>query len=90
MIPENFERRPYAKWLEGAIQAIVSQDPQSIMIATRTEDGEVMTGYFNADAEMKGIFAQNIQNDITLEIIGLNQKTVEEMWEDQENENQDA
>ena len=56
---------PYAEWLEKSLQAIVPLKPVSLCFAAAMPDGEVYTGYYNADATDKAVIAHNIQADIT-------------------------
>lgn len=90
MTPDDIASMPCAEWLEEAIKTIVALRPQSCAMVGRAEDGTVFTGYFNADATEKGIFCQNIQNDITLEIIGLNEGPIRQMWQERETEEGDV
>lgn len=44
-------------------------------------DGEVYTGYYNADATDKAVIAHNIQADITMDIIRTNAAIIKDMIE---------
>ena len=57
---------PYAEWLEKSLQAIVPLKPVCLCFAATMPDGEVYTGYYNADATDKAVIAHNIQADITM------------------------
>ena len=46
---------PYAEWLEKSLQAIVPLKPVSLCFAPTMPDGEVYTGYYNADATDKAV-----------------------------------
>lgn len=63
---------PYAEWLEKSLQAIVPLKPVCLCFAATMPDGEVYTGYYNADATDKAVIAHNIQADITMDIIRTN------------------
>lgn len=45
------------------------------------QDGEVYTGYYNADATDKAVIAHNIQADITMDIIRTNAAIIKDMIE---------
>ena len=45
-------------------------------------DGTVFTGYYNADATDKAVFAHNIQSDIVTDIIKANADTIRGILED--------
>lgn len=44
-------------------------------------DGEVYTGYYNADATDKAVIAHDIQADITMDIIRINAAIIKDMIE---------
>ena len=48
----------------------------------RSPDGDVFTGYYNADATDKALFAHNIQSDVTMDIIKANIDTIKKAMED--------
>lgn len=52
---------PYAEWLEKSLQAIVPLKPVSLCFAATMPDGEVYTGYYNADATDKAVIAHSAQ-----------------------------
>ena len=72
---------PYAEWLEKSLQAIVPLKPVCLCFAATMPDGEVYTGYYNADATDKAVIAHNIQADITMDIIRTNAATIKDMIE---------
>ena len=78
---------PYAEWLEKSLQTIVPLKPVSICIAATMPNGETFTGYYNADATDKAVFAHNIQADITMDIIRTNVAAIKDMIENGEAEN---
>lgn len=49
--------------------------------AATMPDGEVYTGYYNADATDKAVIAHNIQADITMDIIRTNAAIIKDMIE---------
>lgn len=70
-----------AEWLEKSLQAIVPLKPVSLCFAATMPDGEVYTGYYNADATDKAVIAHNIQADITMDIIRTNAAIIKNMIE---------
>ena len=57
-------------------------DPCCICFAATKADGTVFTGYYNADATDKAVFAHNIQSDIVMDIIKANADTINGILED--------
>ena len=57
-------------------------DPCCICFAATKADGTVFTGYYNADATDKAVFAHNIQSDIVMDIIKANADTISGILED--------
>lgn len=51
-------------------------------LAATKPDGTVFTGYYNADATDKAVFAHNIQSDVTMDIIRENIGKIKEMLEE--------
>ena len=73
---DDITKQPYAKWLEESIATIAGLDPCCICFAATKADGTVFTGYYNADATDKAVFAHNIQSDIVMDIIKANADTI--------------
>lgn len=71
----------YAAWLEKALQALYKSKPLAIAIVAKTEAGNTLTGYYNADARDKAVFAHHIQSDIVLDIIKANAAEIKAMME---------
>lgn len=69
---DDITKQPYAKWLEESIATIAGLDPCCICFAATKADGTVFTGYYNADATDKAVFAHNIRSDIVMDIIKAN------------------
>ena len=72
----DITKQPYAKWHEVSIATIAGLDPCCICLAAKKADGTVFTGYYNADATDKAVFAHNIQSDIVMDIIKANADTI--------------
>lgn len=51
----------------------------------RMKGATVFTGYYNADATDKAMFAHNIQSDVTMDIIRENIGKIKEMLEENDN-----
>lgn len=82
MKSEDITKLPYAPWLENAIRTLTEHDVHSACIVATVDDGETMTGYWNADAQDKAIFANNIQSDIVLDIVEQNADAIKRAMED--------
>lgn len=67
----------YAAWLEKALQALYKSKPLAIAIVAKT----TLTGYYNADAQDKAVFAHHIQSEIVLDIIKANAAEIKAMME---------
>lgn len=59
--------------------------PQPCANMKNGPDGTVFTGYYNADATDKAVFAHNIQSDVTMDIIRANIGEIKEMLEENDN-----
>ena len=56
-------------WLEESIRTMLSGKPISAAVVAQNAEGEVLTGYFHADAQTKAIFAHNINADAMLDVV---------------------
>ena len=81
-VADDITKQPYAKWREESIATIAVLDPCCICLAATKEDGTVFTGYYNANATDKAVFAHNIQSDIVMDIIKANSDTISGILED--------
>ena len=63
------------------VQASGPLKPVCLCFAATMPDGEVYTGYYNADATDKAVIAHNIQADITMDIIRANAAIIKDMIE---------
>lgn len=82
MKSEDITKLPYAPWLENAIRTLTEHDVRSACIVATVDDGETMTGCWNADAQDKAIFANNIQSDIVLDIVEQNADAIKRAMEE--------
>ena len=71
----------YAAWLEKALQALYKSKPLAIAIVAKTEAGNTLTGYYNADAQDKAGFAHHLQSDIVLDISQANDAEINALME---------
>lgn len=47
---DDITKKPYTAWLEEALKTIVETGTKKICVAAILPNGEVFTGYYNADA----------------------------------------
>ena len=57
------------EWLEASLGQLVEAQPVTAAIVAIRPDGNVLTGYYNADAQDKAIFAHNINADAMLDTV---------------------
>ena len=84
MKSEDVTKLPYAPWLEKSIRILTEHNVHSACIVAKVDDGDAMTGYWNADAQDKAIFAHNIQSDIVLDIVQQNADIIKRAMEEKE------
>lgn len=82
----DITRQPWSEWLENSLRTIMDIGAERMCIAGKTPDGTVFTGYYNADATDKAVFAHNIQSDVTMDIIRENIGKIKEMLEENDDE----
>lgn len=82
MKSEDITKLPYAPWLEDTIREMTEHEAQSICIAVKVDGCAMLTGYWNADAQDKAIFAHHIQSDIILDIVQQNAGIIKEAMEE--------
>lgn len=78
----DITKKPYAVWLEEALKTIVETGTEKLCVAAILPNGDVFTGYYNADTTDKALFAHNIQSDVTMDIIRANIDTIKKALED--------
>lgn len=78
----DITKKPYTAWLEDAIRPIMETGAEKLCSSAILPDGDVFTGYYNADATDKALFAHNIQSDVTMDIIMANIDTIKKAMED--------
>ena len=79
---ERYHTPAWAEWMENSLRTIMDIGAESMCVAGKTPDGTVFTGYYNADATDKAVFAHNIQSEVTMDIIRENIGKIKEMLEE--------
>lgn len=79
---DDITKKPYTAWLEEALGTIMETGAEKLCVAAILPDGNVFTGYYNADATDKALFSYNIQSDVTMDIIKANIDTIKKAMED--------
>lgn len=69
----------YMRWLEDAVRTVLEEQPKCMVLVAKLESEEVLTAYYNADAEDKAVFAHHIQSDVTMDIIENNIDRIREL-----------
>ena len=83
---------PYAQWLDDTMMQLLEINPVCMTINAITDDGEVLSGYWNCSANSRAIIMDAMRNDSLLEYIEDNKDTIlkilngEEEDEDEYNE----
>lgn len=83
---EDITKQEYSAWLEESIGAVLKLKPVSICICATREDGTTFTGYYNATAQDKAVFAHNIQSDVVMDIIKGNAEKIKGILDGDGNE----
>ena len=65
----EFDKVPYAKWLEDSIKTVFEDNPDKIVICATLAGGDTMTAYYNCCAEDKAMFSQHINSDAMLDVV---------------------
>lgn len=86
----EIEKEPYAAFLEESIKTIFECRPSSMAVVAVCEDGNTLTGYYNADARDKAMFAYHIQSDMIMDIVTANVGMVKEAMENEEEEQEET
>lgn len=82
MKSEDIAKLPYAPWLENAIRFMTEHNVLSACIVATIDGGDTMTGYWNANANDKAVFASNIQSDVMFDVIRNNANAIKQILED--------
>ena len=76
---EDITKQKYSAWLEETLGTMIEIHPTSLCVAAMAPDRTVLTGYFNADAQDKAVFAHNIQSDVVMDIIESNAESIKQI-----------
>ena len=89
-----FENDELTAWLEDCVKNLYERNKESRItsaaIITMSEDRLVLTGYYNADAQDKAIFAHNLNADAMLDVVCANADVVKQAIEEAEEDDQGA
>lgn len=81
-----FENDELTAWLESCVQNLYERNKESRIVSaaiiTLSEDGLALTGYYNADAQDKAVFAHNLNADAMLDVVLNNIDKVRDALED--------
>ena len=80
----DFEKLPWAAWLEECVSELAKEDVHVMSIAAILSDDIIYTGYFNANATDKFIMAAHISADGLLDTVLNNARMIIEAAEEQE------
>lgn len=82
-----FENYDFAEWLEEGLQVMSAKDKEigieTAALVVGLKNANVLTSYFNADAQDKAIFAHNINSDIVLDVVKNNREEIQSEWDDE-------
>lgn len=81
---DDITSKPYAAWLEQSLKAMMEIKPVSMCIVATGDNGDTLTGYFNADAQDKAVFAHHIQSDVMMDIIRANAAEIKSVLDEEE------
>lgn len=81
---EEFAQLPYAQWLDDTMMQLLEINPVCITINAITDDGEVLSGYWNCNANSRAIIMDAMRNDSLLEYIEDNKDTILEILNGEE------
>lgn len=89
-----FENDELTAWLEDCVKNLYERNRESRIVSaaiiTMSDDRVVLTGYYNADAQDKAIFAHNLNADAMLDVVCANadvvKRAIEEADEDDQGE----
>lgn len=86
---EEFAELPYAQWLDDTMMQLFEINPVCITINAITDDGEVLSGYWNCNANNRAIIMDAMRNDSLLEYIEDNRDTILAILNDNDGEEED-
>lgn len=78
----NFDKIPWAGWMEEGLQALVEAKATKVMLCAVLPDGEIYTGYSGMDLQDKVLCAHSIQSDILIDELRANRDLLRDILED--------
>lgn len=76
---EDITKQEYSAWLEETLGVMLKIHPTALCVVAMAPDRTVLTGYFNADAQDKAVFAHHIQSDVVIDIIENNAEDIKKI-----------
>lgn len=76
---EDITKQEYSAWLEETLGTMIEIHPTSLCAVAMSEDGAILTSYYNACPRYKAVFAHHIQSDIVMDIIKANAGKIKEI-----------
>lgn len=86
---KDITKEEYAEWLEDSLKVIVEGEPESIAIAAKLKDGEVVTGYFDCSPQDKALLISHMAGDYIMAIVKANAGMVKEALDNLEEGEED-
>lgn len=78
---DDIANSEYAEWMEELVKTVFEKKPRAMAFTALLDGEDVLTGYYNANARDKAVFAHNIQCDIIMDVIENNAGTIRQMLE---------
>ena len=82
----DIDKIPFAEWLEGFVEHIVSVNPQWIGVVVVGEDGKPTTGYTEDDNTFISLAKTAMQADMIMNLIRLNRDAIREILFEEDGE----
>ena len=76
---EDITKQEYSAWLEETLGTMIEIHPTSLCAVAMSEDGTILTSYYNACPRYKAVFAHHNQSDIVMDIIKANAGKIKEI-----------
>ena len=76
---EDITKQEYSAWLEETLGTMIEIHPTSLCAVAMSEDGTILTSYYNAGPRYKAVFTHHIQRDIVMDIIKANAGKIKEI-----------
>lgn len=82
--PETIQNSPYTKWLEEFVREVFERKPTAIAAVMMTEDGYVLSDYYQCGRLDKLSIAGTIQSDAILTAVKMNGEEIMDAWDAEE------